>query len=229
MAKDDLTGFYKENGRIPWADIADNPSNHFAKKSRPECDFKLEEPSYMKSEAVNAWLKHWLKMQKKGKRPLVLKTKTDPSSETRTTVATTSKGKGKKKAYIEESDDAEDAEDAERSDSEKSRSEVEKSPTPECDTAREKKQNSNVLILPASPRSAGSNHRTRRTFLKSLSDDKNYQLLLRLLVAAKVSCYWHVVICPNDNSRLVQWWKEVHLPGCHGHRQTTIFPRNSMI
>ncbi len=35
------TGFHNINGRIPWTDIAENPSHHLAKKSRPELDFKL--------------------------------------------------------------------------------------------------------------------------------------------------------------------------------------------
>jgi hypothetical protein len=31
------------------------------------------EPSHMKAEGVDNWLKHWLKMQNKKKRPLTLK------------------------------------------------------------------------------------------------------------------------------------------------------------
>ena len=66
---------------IPWLDIAENPSHHLSKRSQPDSDHKLEEPSHMKSVGIDAWLQHWLKLQKKSRRPLVLKDPTDKSSE----------------------------------------------------------------------------------------------------------------------------------------------------
>ena len=52
----------------------------------------------MKSMGVNTWLGHWLRLQKKGKQPLVLKKTSDRLSNT----PAKSLGKGKKKAtYIE--------------------------------------------------------------------------------------------------------------------------------
>lgn len=45
-----------------WTDIAKYPSHHMTKKSRPDSDYKLEEPSHMKSDGLR--LKHcnWRKM-----------------------------------------------------------------------------------------------------------------------------------------------------------------------
>ena len=53
--------------------ISQNPSFHLSKKSQPDSDWRLEEPSQMKSDAIDCWLNHWLQLQKKGKQPLVLK------------------------------------------------------------------------------------------------------------------------------------------------------------
>jgi hypothetical protein len=69
--------FYKLNGRPPWAGIAEHPSQYIAKKSRPDSDHQLQEPSHMKSDGVDAWLQHWLKLQKRNKRPLILKDGSD--------------------------------------------------------------------------------------------------------------------------------------------------------
>lgn len=43
------------------------------------------------------------------------------------------------------------------------------------------------LTLPSSPSSAAQSKKTRLAFLRSLSDDKHYHQLVRLLYAAKVS------------------------------------------
>jgi len=85
------TGFHQLNGCIPWTDIAENVSCHLSKQSQPDCDYKLEEPSYMKSSAIDAWLRHWLKLQNKKKCPLVLKNPSDRSSESLLTIATSHK------------------------------------------------------------------------------------------------------------------------------------------
>ena len=53
----------------------------------------------MKSEAVNCWIKHWLQLQNKGKRPLVLKNTSDKQQKSSDVEGRlTSKHKGKMKA-----------------------------------------------------------------------------------------------------------------------------------
>ena len=75
------TAFYKLTSHIPWHDIVENPSHHLSKKSQPDSDHKLQDPSHIKTDGVDAWLRHWLKLQKKGQHPLVLRGPTDRSSE----------------------------------------------------------------------------------------------------------------------------------------------------
>jgi hypothetical protein len=75
------TDFQKLKGRTPWTDIANRPSDHLSKRSRPDTDWNLQEPSHMTLESVDCWLRHWLKLQKKGKRPLVVKDPTAKSSQ----------------------------------------------------------------------------------------------------------------------------------------------------
>ena len=63
----------------------------------------------MKSDCVDAWLKHWLRLQKRNKCPLVLKACTDKTSDTHPTPTIASKSKGKKKkAHYIESDESDD-------------------------------------------------------------------------------------------------------------------------
>lgn len=178
------TGFYKLNGRIPWTDIAENPSQHLSKKSQPDCDYKLEEPSHMKSDGVDAWLKHWLKLQKKNKRPLELK---DPSNKSLQSFVTTAAAprrtvKRSKDQYIE-SDDADDDEIDEEDDG--------GSNEDASNTTNRRDHNSDddpqAIVLPPSPSTASQTRQSRRAFLQSLSDDKKYRKLIRLLGAAKVS------------------------------------------
>jgi hypothetical protein len=103
------TGFYKLNGRIPWSDIAENPSNHLKRKSRPDSDHKLEEPSHMKSDAVDSWIGHWLKIQKKNKRPLVLKSGSDSTSDKRANpIKVSRRRRNKRKDRYIDSDDTDD-------------------------------------------------------------------------------------------------------------------------
>src|SRR5882762_10057563 len=108
ISQDYHTGFYNFNGHIPWNDITTNLSHHLAKRSQPDSDHKLEEPSHMKLDGVDAWLKHWLRLQKCNKRPLVLKARTDKTSDTHPTPTIASKSKGKKKAHYIESDESDD-------------------------------------------------------------------------------------------------------------------------
>jgi hypothetical protein len=169
----ETTGFYQLQGRIPWTDIAEYPSRHMTKKSRPDSDYKLEEPSHMKSDGVDAWLKHWLKMQKKGSTPLVLKDGSDKSSESHVNKdpKIVDRRKGKKRYVEPDSDD----EATEINDG-------------VLDAARaKKKKGTDGPSLPKSPYSVGTISQSRRTFLASLSDDKHYKNLLLLLSATKVS------------------------------------------
>src|SRR5258706_9456641 len=73
----DTIGFQRFHGRIPWTDIGENPLDHLASRSRPDSNCRLEEPSHMKSDSIDCWLTHWLKLQNRGKRPLVVK---DPAA-----------------------------------------------------------------------------------------------------------------------------------------------------
>ena len=102
--------------------MAENLSQYLSKKSRPDSDHKLEEPSHMKSDAIDAFLGHWLKLQKKGSRPLVLKDLVDKSSKPNPKPKTLSKckckgkGKGKGKAWYIESDDSDNQDVKDKSD-----------------------------------------------------------------------------------------------------------------
>ena len=60
----------------------------------------------MKSDSVDAWLKHWIKLQKKNKRPLVLKRPMDKTlgMPPSTAITSKSKKKGGKARYIEPDD-----------------------------------------------------------------------------------------------------------------------------
>lgn len=168
------TAFYKLTGRIPWHNIAENPSHHLSKKSQPDSDHKLQDPSHMKSDGVDAWLRHWLKLQKKGRRPLVLRDPTDRSSERipKSKAATKRKASQGKARYIEP-DESDDQDIGNESESEES----EEPPHGEGPA--------NALVL--SPFSASTTRKTRRAFLESLSNDTNYKKLQLLLYAAKVS------------------------------------------
>jgi hypothetical protein len=164
-----------------------------SKRSRPYSDHKLEEPSRMKSDAVNAWLKHWLRLQKRDKRPLVLKDRSDRSSETHAnTPAITKKhmgrGKGKGKGRYVESDESDD-EEMEDTEDESGPNQLgtkgKRTGQPASPTDDE--GNGHGTVLPQSPKSAADSRRARREFLISLSEDVQYHQLLLLLRVAKVS------------------------------------------
>jgi hypothetical protein len=184
------SGYYKLNGRIPWLDIADNPSNHLKKQSCPDSDHKLEEPSHMKSDAVDAWIGHWLKIQKKNKRPLVLKDVSDRTSDKQAnpTVISRRKGKKGKGRYVESGDsDHEVVANDEGVDEDHDGGSNEDAHGAPPDVADKSNEGATTAtVLPPSPKSAGTNRKSRRTFLASLSDDKNYKKLQLLLYATKV-------------------------------------------
>jgi hypothetical protein len=149
-----FTEFYKLNGHIPWLDIADNLSHHLSKRSRPDCDYKLEEPTYMKSDAVDAWLQHWLKLQKKKKRPLELK---DPSHKSSGALPTTTavsrrKVKGSKDRYVE-SDDSNDEENFDEAGEGGSNEDPSNTTNP---GGQHSDGNTQATVLPPSPSSASS-------------------------------------------------------------------------
>jgi hypothetical protein len=60
VAKHNTTEFHNLSSHIPWTDIAENPHNHLSKRSQVDSDYHLEEPSHMKSNAIDFWLRHWL-------------------------------------------------------------------------------------------------------------------------------------------------------------------------
>ena len=149
--------------------------HHLSKRSRPDSDHKLEEPSHMKSVGIDAWLQHWLKLQKKSRRPLVLKDPMDKSSELNPKSRTVTKQNASqgKAQYIES--DSDDQDTGNKSGSE----ETEEPPCAEGPA--------NALVLSPSPLSASATRKTRRAFLASLSNDMSYKKLQLLLYAAKVS------------------------------------------
>ena len=111
----------------------------------------------MKSNAVNCWLQHWLKLQQKNKRPLVLKDSLDKPSDTGPTPTIVSKRKGKRsKALYVESDDVDDNDMAEDVDDNDMVGDVD-DPHPNVDNAattsntRLRQTVANATSLPPSP------------------------------------------------------------------------------
>ena len=89
LAKHDMTEFYNLAGCTLWTDIAESPNKHLFKMLQLDSDYCLEEPSHMKFDVVDAWLRHWLELQKKCKHPLVLKGGLDNSSKICATMEST--------------------------------------------------------------------------------------------------------------------------------------------
>jgi hypothetical protein len=171
----DTIGFQRFNGRIPWTDIAEHPSDHLASKSRPDSDCKLEEPSHMKSESVDCWLTHWLQIQDRGRRPLVVKDPTKISSQPHPKPKIVSKQKVKRSgAQDTDNHDPDDSNGQEHSEK------LAKGAMMDGDESQ-------GTVSPASPLSASDNRNTRREFLKSLSSDTNYLNLLHVLDHTRVS------------------------------------------
>lgn len=149
----------------------------------------------MKAEGVDDWLKHWLKLQKKKKRPLILKDPSEPQSDDppnrskrlkRTGKVTTAKTrKGKERAISEDQDsDNDDGDDDDHLESDKPNSET--SGYPHAGGSGSGNTPQDESTLPPSPFSAAGSKDSRITFLKSLSEDRNYRQLIRLLHAAEV-------------------------------------------
>src|ERR1700683_2240062 len=114
----------------------------------------------MKSVGIDAWLQHWLKLQKKSRRPLVLKNPMDKSSELNPKSRTVTKQKASQgKARYIESDDSDNQDTSNKSGSEETKE-------PPCAEGL-----ANALVLSPSPLSASAMRKARRAFLASLSSD----------------------------------------------------------
>jgi hypothetical protein len=158
IANHDNTGFYKLSGCPPWTDITENPLNHLSKSSWVDSDHKLEEPSHMKSEGIDAWLKHWLMLQKKSKHPLVLRGPADQSPKLQQGPNNVSKQKtGKGKAHYIESEDSNDEETEDRSDTGKVNEGNAQISVCHTGQSNERAPDDVILTLPPSPLSASKN------------------------------------------------------------------------
>jgi hypothetical protein len=181
----------------------------------------------MKAKGVDDWLKHWLKLQTKGKHPLTFKDQSESAPNCAVRTGKRSKRKGKQRVEVDESGDEDHRpESGNGSDtSEGSEGGTSNDPagsakpiTPigqkskgkgkpaakasnfdnktKTDSSENKKKlgdasattgsGTDTPALPSAPVSAGRSKDTRRRFLEALSDDKNYRLLIRLLLAARV-------------------------------------------
>jgi hypothetical protein len=137
----------------------------------------------MKSKGVDLWLRHWLRLQKRNKYPLVLKDRSDKPSDRHAPPQIVPKGKGKSKAREVNSNNDEETD----SDADNSVSNPALSPSPPTDTGTNMEGDDHIKSLPKSPSSAACNRISCHAFLTSLSNDKNYKKLLLLLEAADVS------------------------------------------
>ncbi len=196
-------GYFQFNGRIPWGDIAENPSRHVNKRSCPRSDHKLMEPSHMKAQGVDDWLRHWLKLQVQKKRPLTLKKPSDAQDEGsippigRAKAKATGKGKEKARDTPEVSSSEEgDGEDSDNDTDDRNTDpgndgEDTDTPSSQGNPHSDPVDNEIDIVdrisgLPPPPSGAALSKESRRAFLNSLSDDKNYRQLIRLLDGAKV-------------------------------------------
>jgi hypothetical protein len=139
----------------------------------------------MKLDPVDAWLQHWLKLQKKKKHPLKLK---DPSHKSSGSLPTTTavpkqKVKGSKDQYVK-SDDSDDEESFDEVGEGGSNEDLSNTTNP---SGQHSDGDTQATMLPLSPSSTSPTQKTRCTFLQSLSDNKKYQKLISLLGVAKVS------------------------------------------
>ena len=187
-----ILGFSKLNGRIPWGNIADHPSNHLSKNSRPDTDHKLMEPSHMKAKGVDDWLRHWMKLQQKGKQPLILKALSDPEGSPSVKSRKDRKGKCKQRDSDDDSE-ADEVNDGGTPDNSKGKKTCHKGKDDFEDVDDDSGSDNQPMPdgadapnLPFAPNSTAKTKETHYKFLTSLSEDKNYLLLIRLLLAAKV-------------------------------------------
>ena len=142
----------------------------------------------MKSNGVDAWLKHWIKLQKKNKWLLVLKWPTDKTlgMPPSTAITLKSKKKGGKAWYIEPDDTGSEGLDECLDKGGKTK---DGSVILNDGAENDRMEDHNGAIIPKSPYSASNNRKTQRKFLAMLSVDNNYKKLMLLLHVAKVSEY----------------------------------------
>ena len=195
------SGYSKLSGRTPWTDIADNLSNHLSKWSQPDTDHNFQEPLHMKSNGVDIWLKHWLKLQKKNKHPLMLKGPSDNVHKSSPALVTNPKLRSRygKAWYLET--DRPDCEDIE-STLEDDRIDNGNAMTADGITDKAEEVGSDA-ILPQSPYSTSNNWKACHTFLTLLSADLKYQWLLLLLCVAKVS---DLQFMSTSTNKPPGWW-----------------------
>jgi len=126
------TDFYKNTGRTPWTGIAEDPSAYITKRSRADTDHQLQEPSHMKSDGIDAWLRHWLKIQKRNKRPLVFKEGSD-ATQSNPTTASKGKAKASKAPSVDDDDSDDEANEGHTSPTAASKGKAKASKTPSID------------------------------------------------------------------------------------------------
>ena len=185
-----FTAFYKQHGRIPWGKIVEHPDYFIDKRSRPESDHALWEPSRMTEQGVNVWLKHWVTRQTKERRPLVL---LDPSMEGRMKKLPKPRRtrKPQKPQWMNpDVDDDTDTDVIVDSDNDSGNDRASKQHPSRSRTSEpsgnDMGNHADTPSGPPAPASCVKSLETRRRFLASLSQDPNYIRLLRSLDTAKV-------------------------------------------
>lgn len=192
-------------GRIPWAKITEHPDDFLDKKSRPETDHSLQEPSRMMEDAVNIWLKHWYGRQQRSKHPLILK---DPArGNAANKDHPKGRGWGKKRidwvepddvnqeAGEDDTDDREQVNGGDTSDGNSEGNPKDSRNGPADDAVSGASGNS-----PASPATSGKSRASRWAFLATLSADAKFQELLLLMDIARVNCF---TACRNRSVLMV--------------------------
>ena len=152
--------------------------------------------SNMQLKGVDDWLTHWLKLQKKGKLPLTF---TDPSKPQpkRSQPRKWSMRKGKAHADVVNSDSEGSDDDLDDAAPDNVQDGSDNSGMDDQETQPKPSGSSGISddtsTLPPHPWSAIKSKSTRRAFLESLSDDKHYRSLIKLLLIAKVcaNCTLH--------------------------------------
>jgi len=138
----------------------------------------------MKSSGVDAWLQHWLKMQRKGKCPLALK---EPSDKNRDAIKDWQNLKKSKPGYIEpDKDDEMNINDS----------------ISDAAQTNAKGGTDGPLVL-KSPHDVASTRTSCRKLLASLSDNLDYKKLLLLLLTTKVRNT--LSICALTNGWIGRW------------------------
>ena len=178
----------------------------------------------MKFDAVNGWLRHWLRLQSKGKNPLVLIDGSNKSLTTYGTMASTlsitaTQCKGKKKAgYI----DPDVSDTADKADSKNDR--VLNASNPVGNSADDPASTpgpDEPPCVPQPPSSASSTRKSRLTYLMSLSDNPHYRKLIVLLRAAKVGALLFGVPVAEFFARMGTSQRDHHPHGHLGHLMPT--------